>query len=333
MATIRDIAKKAGVSAGTVSRVLNHDASISVTVETKRKIFKAAEALSYTKHHKKKQSTDNLLSIGLVYGFSDVEEINDPYFLSIRLGIEEECQINNAQITHIDPNDHELEKVVTKSFDGIIFLGRYKKETVQAFEKYSEQIILVHTYFDDYEYDCISTDFAQITKDVLDYYIDNGHEKIGLIGAREKIMNCNSFFNDTREETFISYLKRKKLFESNYVEIGTYDIESGYNGMFNIYNRCKNDLPTAIFAANDYLAIGVLRALKELSDELPHEIKVIGCNDDSTSMYYSPSISTVKIYTNFMGRTSVKLIIDAINEPRDEKLKIFVPHKLIIRES
>jgi len=333
LATIRDIAKKAGVSAGTVSRVLNHDSSISVTVETKRKIFRAAEALSYTKHHKSKQTTSNSLNIGLVYGFSDVEEINDPYFLSIRLGIEEECQMNNAQVTNIDPNDNNLDKVVIKSFDGIIFLGRYKKETVENFAKYSDHVILVHTYFDDYEYDCISADFAQITKDVLDYYINEGHSKIGLIGAREKIMDCEKFFNDTREETFISYLKKHKLYNPDFVEIGTYDIESGYNGMYNIFNRCKEKLPTAIFAANDYIAIGVLRALKELSDQLPHRIKVIGCNDDSTSMYYSPSISTVKIYTNFMGRCSVKTLIDSINEPRDEKLKMFVPHELIIRES
>jgi len=333
LATIRDIAKKAGVSATTVSRVLNHDLTISVTVDTKRKIFRAAEELSYQKTNKFKQTADHLLNIGLVYGFSEIEEVNDPYFLTIRLGIEEECQFNNIQVTFIEPSDYDLSKVAVKSFDGIIFLGRYKKETIDKFSGYSENIILTHTYFDDYDYNCISADFAQITKDVIDYFIAQNHTKIGLIGAHEKIINSTEFFNDTREETFIAYLTKHNLYNPDYVEIGTYDIESGYNGMYKIFERCKYNLPTAIFAANDSIAVGILRALKELSVNNPLDIKVIGCNDDPTSMYFSPSISTVKIYTHFMGKLSVKELLELFKEPRDEKIKTFVPHKLIIRES
>ena len=333
MATIRDIARKANVSAATVSRVLNHDKTISVTVETKRKIFKAAEELSYQKVTRNKKPQDSLVNIGLIYGFSEIEEVNDPYFLSIRLGIEEECQLRNAQITYITPDDTDLEKVASKSFDGLIFLGRYNKDYVEQFKKYTENIILVHTYFEDYDYDSVSVDFVQITKDVLDYFIDKGHVKIGLIGAHEKIISSSGFFNDTREETFISYLSKHNLYNPDYVEIGTYDIESGYNGMYNIYERCKEDMPTAIFAANDSIAIGMLKAMKEISREDTLHIKVIGCNDDPTSMYFSPSISTVKIYTNTMGRTSAKILLETIKEARDDKLKVFVPHQLIIRES
>lgn len=333
MATIRDIAKKAGVSASTVSRVLNYDSTINVTVETKRKIFHAAEELSYQKAVKVKQTDESLLNIGLVYGFSEVEEVNDPYFLSIRLSIEEECQLNNMQITYIEPSDHELSKVATKNFDGLIFLGRYKKETVDLFKGCSDNIILAHTFFDDYDYNCISADFAQITKDVIDYFVAQNHSKIGLIGAHERIISSSEFFNDTREETFIAYLSKLGLYNADFVEIGTYDIQSGYQGMYNIYNRCKADMPTAIFAANDSIAIGMLRAIKEISAKAPLSVKVIGCNDDPTSLYFSPSISTVKIYTKFMGRMCVRTLLDIIKEPRKENMRCLVPHKLIIRES
>lgn len=333
MATIRDIAKKAGFSAATVSRVLNYDTTINVTVETKRKIFHAAEELSYQKPVRTKQVVDSLLSVGLVYGFSEVEEVNDPYFLSIRLAIEEECQLNNMQITYIEPSDHELTKVANKNFDGLIFLGRYKKETVDAFKCCSDNVVLAHTFFEDYDYTCISADFAQITKDVIDYFIAQRHTKIGLIGAHERIINSSDFFNDTREETFISYLSKLNLYNPDYVEVGTYDIESGYKGMFSIYDRCKADMPTAIFAANDSIAIGMLRAIKEISNLEPLNVKVIGCNDDPTSMYFSPSISTVKIYTNFMGRKCVNTLVDLIKAPHKENIRCFVPHELLIRES
>jgi LacI family transcriptional regulator len=103
--------------------------------------------------------------------------------------------------------------------------------------------------------------------------------------------------------------------------------------MYNIYNRCKSDMPTAIFAANDSLAIGMLKAIKEISKDDPIKIRVIGCNDDSTSMYVTPAISTVKIYTNTMGRIGAKILLETIEESRDDKLKVFVPHKLVVRES
>ena len=333
MATIRDIAKKANVSASTVSRVLNHDKTISVTVETKRKIFKAAEDLSYQKISRSRKGTDSLVKIGLVYGFSEIEEVNDPYFLSIRLAIEDECQLRNAKITYITPDDTELERVGTKTFDGIIFLGRYQKTFIDGFKRFTENIILVHTYFEDYDYDSVAADFTQITKDVLDYFIKKGHIKIGLIGAHERIIGSSTFFSDAREDTFIAHLSKNHLYNPDYVEIGTYDIESGYHGMLKIYERCKQDMPTAIFAANDSLAIGMLRAMKEISSLDKLQIQVIGCNDDPTSSYFSPSISTVKIHTKIMGRTAVHVLLETIKEMRDDKLKIFVPHQLVIRES
>lgn len=333
MATIRDIAKKAGVSAATVSRVLNHDKTINVTTDTKRKIFRAAEELSYSRKKRSKRPTSSLLNIGLVYGFSEIEEVNDPYFLSIRMAIEEECKINNIQVTHINPVDESVDISKLAIADGIIFLGRYKQKTVEKFKAYTDYILMVHTYFESFDYDCISADFGQITKDVIDYFMQEGHERIGLIGAHEKIIDCDGFFNDTREETFISYLTKFGHYNPDYVEIGTYDIHTGYDGMYKIFNRCKDKLPTAIFAANDSIAIGILRALKELEEEIEGAIRVIGCNDDTTSMYFSPSISTVKIHTNFMGRLSVKTMIEALKDQRQETVKIMIPHELIIRES
>ncbi len=90
MATIRDIAKKAGVSPATVSRVLNYDSELSVAEETKAKIFEVAEALNYTKHLKTTKSFRG--SLLLVQWFNQKEELEDLYYLSIRLGIEKKAQ-------------------------------------------------------------------------------------------------------------------------------------------------------------------------------------------------------------------------------------------------
>lgn len=333
MATLKDIAELAGVSTATVSRVLNLDETISVTPDTKRKIFEAANQLSYKKIVRKQQLAESDFHIGLVYGFSEIEEVNDPYFLTIRLGIEEVCKEKRAKITFIRPDENVFEGLKDTNFDGLMFLGRYKKSFIDQFKQYTTNIVLIHTYFSDFEFDSVSADFSQITRDVIDYFLKEGHKKIGLIGAHERIINSSKFFNDTREEVFIGTLSKLDLFNEDYIEIGTYDIETGYQGMYNIYKRCKDDMPTAMFGANDSIAIGMLRAIKEISEKDPLDIRVIGCNDDPTAMYFSPSISTVKIYTNTMGRTGANILFEMIENSRDDKLKIFVPHELIIRES
>jgi LacI family transcriptional regulator len=195
MATLKDIAKLADVSTATVSRVLNLDETISVTSETKRKIFQAANKLSYTKVARKQQRTSSTYHIGLIYGFSEIEEVNDPYFLTIRLGIEEICREKNAKITYIKPDNQILDEDNENTFDGLIFLGRYKKSYIDKFKKFTTNIVLVHTYFDGFEYDSVSVDFSQIARDVIDYFLQDNHTKIGLIGAHERIINSSKFFN------------------------------------------------------------------------------------------------------------------------------------------
>ena len=88
MATIKDIAGQAGVSVATVSRVLNYDSSISVADETRRKIFEAAENLNYTKHMKNTKGKGRPKKIALVHWYSESKELEDLYYLSIRMGDE-----------------------------------------------------------------------------------------------------------------------------------------------------------------------------------------------------------------------------------------------------
>ena len=87
MATIKDIALKAGVSSASVSRILNNDATLNVPQETRQRVFDAAKELGYEK--KKKKFDDTIMTIGIVQWMSPIQETDDPYYLSIRQGVEE----------------------------------------------------------------------------------------------------------------------------------------------------------------------------------------------------------------------------------------------------
>ena len=95
----------------------------------------------------------------------------------------------------------------------------------------------------------------------------------------------------------------------------------------------KDHLPTCVFAASVTLAIGALRAIAEAGLSIPKDIQLIGCNDIPTSQYTFPTLSTVKIHTELMGETGVKLLLERINGERNLPLKVLIPHEIILRES
>ncbi|MFV0504103.1 MAG: LacI family DNA-binding transcriptional regulator [Lachnospirales bacterium] len=323
MATIREIAKLAKVSPSTVSRVLNHDSSINVTMETKRKIFKVAESLEYEKPNKQKNNSSNL-NFGLMYKYNEEEEISDSFFLSIRLGIEEECRLKNINLIHVNS------KTIANNLNGIIFLGRFTTEEIEIHEKLCNNIVLIHNKSKNFNHDCLLIDFREITRDVIDYFISENHSKIAYIGGREKtIINNKTFkFDNDREDEFINYTKKLHIYNENYIYVKDFSIESGYQMTGELIKNAK-DLPTAIFAGNDAIAIGILRKLKENN----LNIRVVGCNDTPTAKHFSPSISTVRIYTNFLGREAVGILENKIKNPKERCLRYTIPHKLIIRET
>jgi LacI family transcriptional regulator len=334
MATIKDISKIAGVSAATISRVLNHDDTINVSNETKRKIFEAAEMLSYTKHiDKPKKSTENVLNFGLIHWYNEYQEINDPFFISIRMGIEDECKINNINLIKIYNDETQIEKLSSNTFDGLIILGKFDKDRIDSFKQFADNIVFVHSNNTKFEYDSVQADFRELTEDVIKYLLAAGHKKIGFIGGREKIPGNNEKIVDYREVQFKNYMRRKGLYKPEYVKIGSYDHKDGYEMMKQLIEENKTNLPTAVFMASDSLAIGAIKAITEAGLEIPKHISVFGCNDIPTSQYTSPALSTVKIYTESMGQLSIKLLLEQINGTRQFFIRVTIPHELVIRES
>ncbi|WP_053984266.1 LacI family DNA-binding transcriptional regulator [Niameybacter massiliensis] len=333
MATIRELAKLCNVSAATVSRVLNHDETISVSKETRKKIFETAELVSYQKPIRTKKPKPTTLTIGLVHWFNELQELNDPYFISIRLGIEEACSTHSIELVKIFNSDALEMNFPNVTFDGLIILGKFSQEHIDRFTTYSQNIVFIHSNEQYFAHDSVVVDFADVTEHVLHHIIEKGHKKIGFIGGHEVIPYTNTALDDTRETTFKDYLTKINLYNPNYVRIGQFNFHSGYILMKDLIITNKEELPTCIFAASDTLAIGALRAIAEAGLSIPQDLQLIGCNDIPTSQYTSPALSTIKIYTELMGQTGVKLLLERINGERTESIKVVVPHKVIFRES
>lgn len=327
MATIKDIANKAGVSIATVSRVLNYDLTLSVSDETKKKIFEIAEELSYEKRTMRKIATTK---IALIHWYTEKEELGDLYYMSIRLGVEKRCKQHNLGIVKFFENN--IEELSKENIQGIVAVGKFSEDEVNCFKGITKNIVFVDSSPDEDIFDSVVVNFEKITKQVIDYLLKKGHEKIGYIGGKETFKDKTSDIRDDREVTFKSYLNEKGLLKDDYVYIGDFTVSDGYKLMKKAIEEHGEQLPTAFFVGNDSMAIGCLRALGEAQVSVPDRVNIIGVNDISVSQYVFPPLSTVKVHTELMGETAVDLLIERFGG-RNISKKVTVSTGLKIRQS
>lgn len=327
MATIKDIAEKAGVSSATVSRVLNYDASLSVADETKKRVFEAAEELSYRKRSSKKYVDQK---IAIVHWYTEKEELNDLYYLSIRLGIEERCkEIGMSSETYFFDNIKEMKAA---EIEGIVAVGKFSDDQVKVLTNINPMVVFVDYSPNEEKYDAIVIDFEKATKKIIDFFLSTNHSEVGFIGGTELLKGQQDPIEDLREKTFRSYMKEHGLYNEKFVYVGPFSVEDGYKLMQQAIEDLGDDLPSAFFISSDVMAIGSLRALHEANIAIPERVSIIGINDISVSKYMYPSLSTVRVYTEIMGETAVDTLLERL-EGRKIAKKVVVSTKLIVRDS
>lgn len=328
MATIKDIAEKAGVSMATVSRVLNYDESLNVTDATRKKIFEIAQELEYVTT-KERKSKKVIYQVCIIKGYSEKEEIEDTYYLSTRLSIEKSLKEGNIDYIVISKDNLFDERL--KAIDGIIALGIFSAEEIQSIKNINSNIVFVDSDPDDEDFDCVVIRMHKVVEKALDYLVSLGYKEIGYIGGVDYFNEDRLKLSDYRENWYRHYMNDINSLNEKYIKIGSFTPASGYKLMKEILDT--GEYPGAFFIANDSIAIGAYRAVMEKGLTIPDDISIIGCNDISTAQFIVPPLTTIKIYTEFMGETAVDLIIERIKFERKIGKKVIVPTKLIIRGS
>ena len=331
MATIKDIAQTAGVSPATVSRVLNYDKSMSVSDETRKKIFDIAEQLNYKKSKRQKKTSPQTHRIAIVEWYTELEELDDLYYYSIRLGIEKKARELGYDIVRIFNNDSlsQLEQI-----DGIIAIGKFSSKQVQELEQYSPALVFVDSDTLDQGHSCVTTDFEHAVTHVLDHFLEQGIREIGMIAGREETADGTISLDDPRLSCFCRYLSDKGLYQPAYVKIGKFSSESGYQLMKDMIDQQKEQFPNAFFIASDALAVGALRALQESGIAVPQDVQIISFNDTSIAKYVYPPLSTVTVFTEEMGKQALQILDQMIKTDESPiPYMIKLSTKLTLRES
>lgn len=326
MPTIKDIAAEAGISAGAVSRILNHDASLSVSDETRERVFLIAQKLHYKKNTPARKSGFRL---GIIQWFSAEEEIQDSYYLSVRNGIEDFCQRNSIQVARAFRSDTNYMDSI-RDVNGLVCVGKFNAAEVRQFSLLCPNIIFLDMEVDYLDVTTITMDFEAAVTTALDYLTSLGHRRIAFLGGLEYVGEHEPL-TDRRKTAYLSYMKQKGLDAAAFLREGSFQTSSGYDMMTGLLKQPVR--PTAVFAASDALAFGAMKAIHEAGLSIPDDISVIGFNNTDMSAYTTPSLTTIHAPAYDMGQHGANLVYTASNLRTDTPLHIRLSCKLIERES
>ncbi|HYE81574.1 MAG TPA: LacI family DNA-binding transcriptional regulator [Clostridia bacterium] len=331
MATLKDIAKLAGFSLATVSRVLNHDASLNVSDDTRKRIYEVAEELGYQTIRQRSRNLQKRIRIGVIHWYSQKEELGDPYYLSVAKGIEKECFSKKIEFASVFKDGDKYTTVELDDLDGFIAIGKFSNEDIQEFSMFSKNIVFVDSSPNGKVYDSVIVDIRSATMEVLKHMVSSGHTRLGFIGGREYVGKAQEPLVDERERAYRDFTREKGIYDEDNIYIGSFTTEAGYSMMKKAIG--KGNIPTVFFVASDSMAMGVMQALYESNLKIPQDVGIVSFNDIHTSKYLIPPLSTIRVHTEFMGATAVGLLLERIREDRQIPKKVVIPTELIIRES
>lgn len=323
MATLKDIAREGGVSQATVSRILNDDPTLNVKEDTRHRILEIAEKLEYRSSSARKTivAPGACRHILALYNYQQEMEINDPYYLAIRHGIETQCEKLNIELTNCYLNNGlpELSHIC-----GILLVGKPSSERWEAAQALTDNLCFIDFHEPGSRCDSVDIDLVRISKEIIDVFIEQGVRRIGYIGGEDAPGQA-----DIRERAFVEYGLLKGVVSFADIWRGGFSSSSGYELAKQMLAQ-KNH-PDALFVASDSIAIGVLRAIHEKGLKIPQDISLISINDIPTARFTFPPLSTVRIHSELMGSQGVNLLVEKARDGRDLPLQVFVPSQLKLR--
>lgn len=325
--TIKEVAKAAGVSVATISRVLSNPEVVKPA--TRDHVLKIIKEMEYRPNVLARQFRTQATKTIVVI----VPSIENSFLRGVVTGIGIEAEQQDYQMLiadlHSQPSlEHfYLEAIQQRQVDGIISLSAHMTQKIAAHvaEKYP-LVMAVQCVFDS-TIPSVSIDNIAASKALMTHLIRLGHRHIAHITASPNQIPYQDRLNSYRE-----ILQEHKIkVDEELISFGEPSIRGGYDQMWNLLAKQKEI--TAVFAAGDTMAIGAIKALKDQGIKVPEDCAVVGFDDIDLSQFWSPALTTVRQPTEMIGRTAFqKLFALMQNEPTSNVHEI-LPYELVIRES
>lgn len=325
---MRDVAEKAGVSVTTVSHVVNN--TRKVNPETRDRVKKAMQALGYH---------PNVLARSLRRGESHtigiiLPDSTNPYFAEVVRGIED-ASFSQGYSVILCNSDNDLEKeflytnvLLEKQVDGVIFVAAgLSAKNIRTLEIRGVPFVLIDRRVPDTEADYVLGDNQGGALLATKHLIELGHQMIACLAGPKGVKLSSERIAGYRQALEAANL----MFNPRWVAEGDFQYQSGYDAAQSLLSN--QPVPSAIFACNDLMAMGIYRYAHEKGLSIPDELSIVGFDDVRLAAYANPPLTTVRQSKHEMGSLAIRLLMERMNQPDLAPRLEVLATELIVRES
>ena len=324
MATIKDVAQAAQVSAAAVSRVLNKDDNISVSPEVRARIFQAAHSLGYVSPRQRRAAEHKK---NLVIGVADWRIVR-PDRHNVRLSslsclvqmMTDEYEVSFQRLVFGQP----------QRVDGVIALGVFNEAEVDFLRSLSFAIVFVNSDRQSYEFDQVQVDFDRGMEQVVSYLLDRKqYTGVGYIGGIYD--GANGRIGGHRLAGLRRILEERGAYREDFFHVGEMSKESGYA----LAKKAVEDnaLAEAMLLGSDEVAEGALEAFRELGVRIPKDVAVIIYQDVQTLESKWPTGTCLEMYPDYVWENALELLFGRIRQKRSQAVTVMVPTHLKIGDT
>lgn len=343
MATLRELAEITGYSIATISRVLNKDATLKVTDDTRNAILEAVKRTGYVNgkndsspNEYGKAASGEHLKVGIIEGVNVGEAEINPYYLYLKSSVENSCFSCGIEtfIMQYDRWEGSYRCAVPRELDGILAIGQFHVEQIAAMRKCCPKIVFIDSSPYPEEFCSVVPDYDTGIRQGVEYLKRQGHRKIVFVGPKLTVDSLCRPYPERRRAFFCDYV----AYCVEDVEAALLDTERLAGDVVEkvteyISGLKEDERPTAFFTYNDPTAIGVYRALELMGCRVPEDFSVLSYNDTAFADTVTSQLSSICINIEEMAGNAVWLMKRLIEEGRRVPVKVAVSSVLQIKES
>jgi LacI family transcriptional regulator len=328
MANLHDIARRAGVAPITVSRVINNSGYVSQS--TRQRVEAAVKELGYVPNTiargLRSKRTHTLALI--------VTDITNPYFTSMARGVEDVAGASNYTVIYCNTDESEAKEekyanmLAQRRVDGVLLVPSCgNAKTIKFFESNDINVVILDRRISGVKSDIVYSDSVNGAYRLTKLLIGLGHKRIAMIAGPKDISTSAD-----RVTGYQQALTEAGLNENELIYYGAFNEQSGYEHTNQAMMQAPK--PTAIFGANNFTAIGIIKALHDLKLDVPGDVSVVGFDDLPEFMFMKPFLTVARQRAYEMGKLAAELLLKCISgELTQGHRELMLPIDIIVRES
>ena len=325
---LEDVAKASGFSVPTVSRVLA-SSNYPVNAATREKILAVAQSLGYKPNLSARSlRTDRSNTIGII-----IDDLVSPFTPPIVRGIQDYLTEYDylSLIVNSDWNpaleQEAIRTLLSRPVDGIIFVEYSHLALSTDLEQSKKPHVFVHRLFGTPIKNSVVPDDHYGGALAVRHLIALGHKRIAFIGGPQAWHSSTQRLEGYKSELIANNIE----FDPALVQLSDWELEGGYRAAQNLLGLPQR--PTAIFSANDLMALGAIRAIQDAGANVPNDIAVVGYDNRDLAKIVRPRITTVSMPVYEMGWAAAEILLKQITDGREERDEIKIQGQLFIRDS